>query len=86
MADMTKIVPPKWWLDTKRGVGMAMLAAGQIVPVVGMWLGVSVDTATVGEFAATVATWFDVTWNVIGGALLIYGAFFPTAPLKLTRA
>jgi hypothetical protein len=75
---------PKWWLDTKRGVGTLVLAVGQLVPLVGVWTGVSVDPAVVGDLAANLATWFEVTWNVVGGGLLLWGAWRPTSgPITL---
>lgn len=76
---------PKWWLDTKRGVGMAMVGLGTLVPILGAWFGVTVDASTVGELGTTLAQWFDVTWNVVGTVLWVVGSFFPTAPLKLTK-
>lgn len=82
---MTDVMQPKWWLDTKRGIGMAMLALGQAVPIIGAWFGVTVDAAMVGDLAANIAQWFDVTWNVIGGVLLLWGSWRPTAPLSFTK-
>lgn len=78
--------PPKFWLATKRGVGMLMVAVGQAVPLMGAWMGVEVDAATVGQMGVWIAQWFDLTWNIVGAGLWVIGSFFPTAPLKLTRA
>jgi hypothetical protein len=82
---MSEIMQPKWWLDTKRGIGMAMAAAGTIVPLLAGYMGVTIDAATVGQLAAEIAKWFDVTWNVIAYGLMIYGMWRPSAPLSLTK-
>lgn len=82
---MSDYMQPKWWLETKRGVGMAMAAVGQLVPLLAVYMGVTIDAATVGAFAAELAKWFDITWNVIAYVLWAWGSFFPTAPLAVKK-
>lgn len=83
--NMTDYMQPKWWLDSKRGIGMAMAGLGAVIPAVAAYFGATIDAATWGQFAAEVAKWFEVTWNVIAYVLWIYGSFFPTAPLSITK-
>lgn len=81
---MTDYMQPKWWLSTKRGIGMAMVAVGAVVPVVGAYMGLTIDVATWGQFTAAVAQWFEVTWNVVAYGLWLFGSFYPTAPLTVS--
>lgn len=83
--NMSEYMQPKWWLETKRGVGMAMAAAGQLIPLAAVYMGVTIDAANWGAFAAEVAKWFEITWNVVAYFLWIYGSFFPTAPLSVKK-
>jgi hypothetical protein len=76
---------PKIWYDTKRGVGMAMVGLGTLVPVLAAWFGVTVDPAVVGELGAEMAKWFDITWNVVGTVIWVVGSIWPTAPLKFVK-
>lgn len=77
-----QMTPPKPWLDTKRGVGMAMAGVGTLLPLLAAYFGVTIDAATWGAFTAEVVKWFDITWNVVGYGLWAWGSIFPTAPLK----
>lgn len=85
MAGMSDYMQPKFWLNTKRGVGMFMAGVGTLLPLAAAYFGVTIDAATWGSFAAEVAKWFDVTWNVIAYGLWAYGSVFPTAPLSLKK-
>lgn len=82
---MSEVMQPKWFADTKRGIGMLMVGLGTFIPLVAGYFGVTIDTATWGQFAANVASWFDVTWNVIGYVLWIWGTFRPTAPIAVMK-
>jgi len=87
--DMTEIVPPKWWLATKRGWGMLItgvmaglpLAAGLIYS----WFGVNITPEMVSNVNTAVLDWIEATGTVIGVALWVYGSFRPTAPLTVGK-
>lgn len=85
MAELKDFVAPKWWLDTKRGIGMFMVGLGTAVPVLGAWFGVTLDPAVITETGQQVAVWFDVTWNIVGFVLWVWGSFRPTAPLAVMK-
>jgi hypothetical protein len=80
---------PKWWLDTKRGIGMFMVATGHAVPAIAMMVAtffnidLHLDAAAWAEFGTTVAAWFDLTWTIVGYVLWVIGSIWPTAPLAL---
>ena len=82
---MSDYMQPKWFLETKRGVGMLMAGVGALVPMVGAYFGVTIDAVTWGQFAAEVAKWFEITWNVMAYALWIAGSFRPSAPITVTK-
>jgi hypothetical protein len=83
--NMSDYMQPKWWLETKRGVGMAMVALGVAVPMIAGWTGVTIDPATVGAMGAEIAKWFEVTWNVVAYALWLMGSFRPSAPITIAK-
>ena len=83
MADVTET--PVWWVKTKRGVGMAMMGLATLVPVLGVWMGVTLDAATIGQLGADIAAWFDLTWKIVGSGLWIVGSIFPTGTLTFFR-
>ena len=83
--NMSEVMQPKWFLETKRGVGMAMAGVGTLLPLLAAYLGVSIDVATWGTFTAEVLKWFEITWNVVGYSLWAWGSFRPTAPLEVVK-
>lgn len=79
------VVMPKWFLDTKRGIGMVMAAMPPLVGFVGAYFGVTVDVATVGTLVTGVVDWVGFGIQVVGYGLWAYGSMYPTAPLTLMR-
>lgn len=74
---------PKWVLTTKRGWGMVLTGLTVVLPFVSQFTGVPLDPGIVSAVGQTVATGIDVAGALAGLTLLIWGAFRPTAPLKL---
>jgi hypothetical protein len=83
--NMSDYMQPKWFLETKRGVGMAMAAVGVAIPMIAVWTGVTLDAASVGAFTSELVKWFEVTWNVVAYVMWVWGSFFPSAPLSVRK-
>ena len=87
--DMTEIVPPKWWLQTKRGWGMVITFVTAVLPVFGVWvsslLGVDITPDLVSALDSVVLRWIEASGTVLGLALWVWGSFRPTAPLQVSK-
>jgi hypothetical protein len=74
---------PKWFLMTKRGVGMAIAAALVVLPFANQYFGLHLDVTVVKALGDSLSSWLDVSLKVFSAVLMVWGMFRPTGPLTV---